>query len=305
DPREPDAGDGGDPGLRYRRGRQRPGDGDDAGRAGRDIRRPDVHDHHPGAVAHVALALERQCGRCRVHAHREWQQLRERLGRALERGRADVAAAGTPQVTVVTPTPGGGTSAAQTFTVNNPAPGLTGLTPTGATAGTGPLTLLVNGSGFVSGSTVRWNGAPRTTTFLSATQLTAAISAAHVTAAGTAQITVATPAPGGGTSGSMGFGITAASTVNVGLVGYWRFDEGSGTITGDASGGGNAGALINGPTWTTGRLGQALSFDGVGAYVQIGHTSSLDAYPLTVAFWMKTAATTGLTGILSKSVAGS
>jgi len=218
---------------------------------------------------------------------------------------ADVAAAGTLQVTVVTPAPGGGTSAAQTFTVNNPVPGLTGLTPTGITAGTGPLTLLVNGSGFVSASTVRWNGAARTTTFLSATQLTAAISAADVAAAGTAQITVATPAPGGGTSGSIGFGITPGSTVNAGLVGYWRFDDGSGTIAADASSGGNAGALVNGPVWTTGRLGQALSFDGVGAYVQVGHTSALNAYPLTVALWIKTAATTGLTGILSKSVAGS
>jgi len=218
---------------------------------------------------------------------------------------ADVAAAGTPQVTVVTPAPGGGTSAAQAFTVTNPAPGLIGLIPTGATVGTGPLTLLVNGGGFVSGSTVRWNGAARTTTFLSATQLTAAISAADVAAAGTAQITVATPAPGGGTSGSIGFVVTPASTVNVGLIGYWRFDEGTGTITADASGGGNAGALLNGPTWTTGRLGQALSFDGVGAYVQVGPASILNAYPLTVALWIKTAATTGLTGILSKSVAGS
>jgi hypothetical protein len=34
-----------------------------------------------------------------------------------------------------------------------------------------------------------------------------------------------------------------------GLVGYWRFDEGSGTTTADSSGSGNNGTLINGPLW--------------------------------------------------------
>jgi hypothetical protein len=36
-----------------------------------------------------------------------------------------------------------------------------------------------------------------------------------------------------------------------GLVGYWRFNEGSGTVAGDGSGLGNEGALINTPTWST------------------------------------------------------
>jgi prepilin-type N-terminal cleavage/methylation domain-containing protein len=47
------------------------------------------------------------------------------------------------------------------------------------------------------------------------------------------------------------------------LVGYWPFDEGTGTIAKDYSGNGNNGTLINGPTWTTGKIGGALSFDGV------------------------------------------
>ena len=34
-----------------------------------------------------------------------------------------------------------------------------------------------------------------------------------------------------------------------GLVGYWRFDEVSGGVTGDSSGHGNTGVLLNGPTW--------------------------------------------------------
>jgi hypothetical protein len=34
-----------------------------------------------------------------------------------------------------------------------------------------------------------------------------------------------------------------------GLVGYWRFDEGSGNTTGDSSRHGNTGTLFNGPVW--------------------------------------------------------
>ena len=54
-----------------------------------------------------------------------------------------------------------------------------------------------------------------------------------------------------------------------GLVGWWKFDEGSGTVAYDSSGNGNHGNLINGPTWTTGKIGGSLSFDG-DSFVEIG-----------------------------------
>ena len=123
---------------------------------------------------------------------------------------ADIAAAGTAQVTVFNPAPGGGTSNAQTFTINtinNPVPTTTSLSPASATAGGSAFTLTVNGSGFVNGSVVQWNGAGRTTTFVSSTQLTAAIPAADIATAGTAQVTVFNPAPGGGTSNAQTFTI--------------------------------------------------------------------------------------------------
>jgi hypothetical protein len=60
--------------------------------------------------------------------------------------------------------------------------------------------LTVNGSGFVSGATVNWNGSPRTTTFISATQLTAAILVTDIANPRTAIITVTNPLPGGGIS---------------------------------------------------------------------------------------------------------
>ena len=73
------------------------------------------------------------------------------------------------------------------------APTLTSLSPSSAAAGGPAFTLTVNGSNFVSGSVVRWNGADRTTTFVSATQLTAAIPAADIAAAGSASVTVQNP----------------------------------------------------------------------------------------------------------------
>ncbi len=122
----------------------------------------------------------------------------------------DIATARTANVTVTTPAPGGGTSLAATFAINNPLPSITSLNPNGATAGGAAFTLTVNGSNFVSGSTVQWNGSPRTTTFVSATQLTAAIPATDIANVGTANVTVVTPTPGGGTSNAVSFTVSQA-----------------------------------------------------------------------------------------------
>ena len=86
-----------------------------------------------------------------------------------------------------------------------PAPQITSLSPDQAVAGGAEFTLTVNGSGFIDGtgsdrSVVHWNGSPRATTFVSSTQLTATIPASDVATAGTANVTVFNPAPGGGTS---------------------------------------------------------------------------------------------------------
>ena len=113
-------------------------------------------------------------------------------------------------VTVTNPA-AGGTSNVQAFTINNPAPTETSLSPTSATAGGAAFTLTVNGTGFVSTSVVKFNGAAKTTTFVGATQLTAAITAADIATAGTATVTITNPAPGGGTSGNLSFTINAAS----------------------------------------------------------------------------------------------
>ncbi|MBI2514777.1 LamG domain-containing protein, partial [Candidatus Wolfebacteria bacterium] len=61
-----------------------------------------------------------------------------------------------------------------------------------------------------------------------------------------------------------------------GLVGYWTLEEGTGTSTADGSGSGNTGTLTNGPTWTTGRIGKALSFDGSNDYVNMGDAGAVE-----------------------------
>jgi hypothetical protein len=118
---------------------------------------------------------------------------------------ADIATGGTFPVTVVNSTPGGGTSNAVNFTVNNPVPTITTLSPTSATAGGAQFNLTVNGTNFVSTSTVQWNGNPRTTTYVSATQLTATILLGDIATGGTFPVTVANPTPGGGTSNAVNF----------------------------------------------------------------------------------------------------
>ncbi|MDB5234238.1 MAG: hypothetical protein JWR44_1231 [Hymenobacter sp.] len=98
-----------------------------------------------------------------------------------------------------------------TYTINlqgegvNPVPTISTLAPSSATAGDPGFTLTVNGSGFVSGAVVSFNGTNRVTTFVSATQLTAAILAADVATAGSYNVVVTNPAPGGGASAAAVF----------------------------------------------------------------------------------------------------
>ena len=84
--------------------------------------------------------------------------------------------------------------------VTNPVPDVTGLSPAQATVGDLDFGITVIGSGFVQGSTVLWNGQNRDTGFVSSTMLTASIRASDVAVAGTAYVSVSSPAPGGGQS---------------------------------------------------------------------------------------------------------
>lgn len=93
-------------------------------------------------------------------------------------------------------------------------------------------------------------------------------------------------------------------TNNNGLVGYWSFDEGSGTKAGDASGNSSTGTLTNGPTWTTGVRGNALTFDGANDYVDMGDVADMGTSGFTLSVWFKTttpSAPSAAYGLIGKS----
>ncbi len=96
-----------------------------------------------------------------------------------------------------------------------------------------------------------------------------------------------------------GTGATASATAVYiltspsGLVGYWKFNEGSGATTADSSGLGNNGTLENGAAWTSGVSGSAASFNGTGADVHVPGTSVLEpASTVSVAAWVRTGVST-------------
>ena len=62
------------------------------------------------------------------------------------------------------------------------------LVPDATAPGGAGFTLTVNGTGFLSGSVVNWNGSPRATTFISSSQLAAAISDTDIATSATAAI---------------------------------------------------------------------------------------------------------------------
>ncbi|HEX2776091.1 MAG TPA: hypothetical protein VHN10_05570, partial [Candidatus Acidoferrales bacterium] len=128
----------------------------------------------------------------------------------------DVASTGTPAVTVTNPAPGGGTSNALTFTISaagNPAPTLTGLQPSTVSAGTA-VSLMLTGTNFISTSIVKLNGTALATTFTSATQLMASVSATAIATTGTPSVTVFNPTPGGGSSSGLTLTIVGFSIPN-------------------------------------------------------------------------------------------
>jgi hypothetical protein len=118
----------------------------------------------------------------------------------------------------------------------NAVPAIASLSPTQAVAGSSAFTLTVNGTGFISSSTVRWNGVNRPTTFVSASKLQASITAGDIAAAGSANITVQSPTPGGGTSAPVSFAIVAGPTLSVNTTSASAGSQVTVTLTNGAGG---------------------------------------------------------------------
>ena len=81
-----------------------------------------------------------------------------------------------------------------------------------------------------------------------------------------------------------------ASVNTSSLVGYWKFDEGSGNTTYDKSGYDNTGTLQNSDNdeWVSGRFGSAIEFDGSNDYVSLSNLTGMDEISaFTVSLWVK------------------
>jgi alpha-L-arabinofuranosidase len=95
--------------------------------------------------------------------------------------------------------------------------------------------------------------------------------------------------------------LSAQQIQDVPTVGYWPFDENSGTTANDSSPNSIAGT-ITGATWTTGHSNSALAFNGTSNSVSMGNPGVLNfgTGSFTVASWFKTSATDGFHRIVSK-----
>jgi hypothetical protein len=108
------------------------------------------------------------------------------------------------------------------------------LAPDAVAPGGAEFTLTVNGTGFVSGSVVNWDGSARATTFVNSSQLTATILASDIATASTASVTVANPSPGGGASNVVFFAVTLpASSISLNRTDYATGADPSTAATGD------------------------------------------------------------------------
>jgi hypothetical protein len=87
----------------------------------------------------------------------------------------------------------------------SPVPLLKSSSPAIATHGTGNFRLTLRGSGFVPGSVVTWNGKARSASYVSSNQMTVYVTASAIASAGTVNIAVRNPTPGGGKSNVLAF----------------------------------------------------------------------------------------------------
>lgn len=99
----------------------------------------------------------------------------------------------------------------------------------------------------------------------------------------------AVPSPDAAVVSDASFGsfedASSAPSLPDGLIGYWPFDEGDGGTAHDHSGHSHVGT-INGASWTEGRYGGALRFDGVDDYVRVNPGPTLGGR-YTIALWVQ------------------
>jgi hypothetical protein len=104
--------------------------------------------------------------------------------------------------------PAGGYGNVYWFEVANPFPSLDLLSPSSVSGGGQGLELTLRGSRFLPNSRVEWNGLPRTTIYISDTELRASLGPTDLATAGKYQVTVTNPPPNGGTCRALTFSVS-------------------------------------------------------------------------------------------------
>lgn len=78
----------------------------------------------------------------------------------------------------------------------------------------------------------------------------------------------------------------AAPATGISPVAAYSFDDGAGTIAGDATGNGHPGTVV-GATWATGRFGSALNFNGLNSRVDLSPLGKFYKLGFTMDAWVK------------------
>lgn len=152
------------------------------------------------------------------------------------------------------------------------------LVPDAVVPGSPAFTLTVNGTGFVSGSTVYWNGSPRTTAYVSAAQLTATINASDVATANTGSVTVHSPS--GTISNAMPLVVTIPE-LSMAFGGAEINTYGGDVLSADMNGDGNPDLVVDARTFIEVALGVGNgSFQPATDYTQSGNPSGLNGTTL-------------------------
>ncbi|HEV2400497.1 MAG TPA: Ig-like domain repeat protein [Candidatus Sulfotelmatobacter sp.] len=105
----------------------------------------------------------------------------------------------------------GGSSSGGGGGSSNPVPAITTLSPAQVAAGSQINSLMVTGTGFISSSSVTFNGSPRSANYLGATQITLFLNNTDAGTIGSYPVVVTNPAPGGGPSNSVNFGVVSGT----------------------------------------------------------------------------------------------
>jgi chitodextrinase len=98
--------------------------------------------------------------------------------------------------------------------------------------------------------------------------------------------------------------VTTQAVASQAPVGWWNFDETFGSTAADSSGNNHSGGLINNPTWTTGKVGGAISFNGTTNYVDFGDNLDLVGNDLSLSIWVKPNTLTDYMAFIDKLSSG-